>query len=149
METCGLIAESIVGIDDDIVSFGDVKWRDGPLPVDANDRSTIFGARRRLWVDPRNVEVVRDSSGKRSECEQDEGGRWQTKIGGRNRHDRSPNFIDRRGGNISEEFSKLLALGTSHSNRVYLHDQSYLIRSIEKSDKAAEATAELSDAQPR
>ena len=76
METCGLIAESIVGIDNNIVSFGDVKWRDGPLSVDTNDRSTIFGARRRLWVDPRNVEVVRDCSGKRYECEQDERWRW-------------------------------------------------------------------------
>ena len=154
METCGLIAESIVGIDNDIVSFGDVKWRDRPLSVDTNDRSTIFGARRRLWVDPRNVEVVCDCSGKRSECEQDERCRWQTKIGGRNRHYRWQNFIDRRRGNISGEFSKLLALRKSHSNRLYLHDQTYLIRSIEKSDKAAKAristlTGELSDAQTR
>ena len=105
METCCLITESIVGINDDIVSFGDIQWRNWPLSIDAHDISTIFSALRR-WCDPRNIEVVRDSSGKRSPCKQEEGRQWIKKIGERNRHiSRRISPIGR--GNISEEFSKL------------------------------------------
>ena len=118
MESCRLVAESIEGVDNDIVTFCNMQRRNRPLSIDANDGSTIFITLERRYVDPGDVEVVYDSGSKRSPCEQGEERQRDKEIGWRKRHYRTQNFIDRIKRNFSEKSSRLLA-DRKHSKRLH------------------------------
>lgn len=81
VKTCGLVAEVILDVDDDIIAFCHCDCRNRPLAIDSNDRSIV----NTVWIGiyPANVEVVRDRDGV-SDTGQEEGSH---KAEAQHRHD--------------------------------------------------------------
>lgn len=58
MQTCGLISQGVLDVDDDLVAFRDYYRRQRPLSVDANDWACLLAVGIRM--DPSYVEIIRD-----------------------------------------------------------------------------------------
>ena len=59
VQTCGLIDQGILDIDNDLVAFGGYNGRDRPLSVDADYWAVVLAVR--IGVGPCYVEVIGDS----------------------------------------------------------------------------------------
>jgi len=83
MQSRGLIAETVVYIDDHPVADGGFDARDGPLAVDANDRSGEQAVG--IAVDPADIEVVGACLGT-GRADQEESRTYIEEVGQRERH---------------------------------------------------------------
>jgi hypothetical protein len=60
VETGALVAQGVLNVDNDLITFGRNDRRDWPLPVDTDDRAIVLTVR--VGVCPTYVEVVCDRS---------------------------------------------------------------------------------------